>query len=304
MYQDLVKQNITVHNALDALNFADTTIATNYNELVLLIKTPVLDGRIFNKVYVFPVVNNHKEIHLTSRNYLTHETGNYIVKSLTSTIYKTHEATFDNSECLPNLLSGQHARCIYSMIPPDEEITVINDENIIINSDKKIFLASNCGLSNRTLTGTFLITFHSCEVNINNTIYSNKIQSLVESPIRLPLEGIIIQKQFTIANLSLEHLHNLHLEARKEMDYIRLNNTSIQWPTWSILGGLISLPYMIIGVMILLKIIFHRSATIKIQHSPNTSHIQDPWNEIQPNLRPLTIRDVIRTEPHLSGGTS
>lgn len=299
LYQDLAKQNITVHNALEALNFVDTTIATNSKELTLLIKTPILDKRIFNKIHVFPVTSNHKQIHLTKRNYLTHETGNYIVDSLDSTIYKIHEIELDNSKCIPNLLSGKQAICNYTMNPLEDEITVINDENLVINSNKTVFFTSNCGISNRTLTGTFLITFHDCDVNINNHSYSSKIRKIAGSPIQLPLDGIAVQMQFSIANLSLEHLHNLHLETRKEMEYIRLNNTSIKWPAWSILGGIISLPCLITGTAILLKILLRRSTTVKIQQTPNTTPIQEPMKDIQPNLRSLTIRDVIRTEPHL-----
>ncbi|XP_055625286.1 uncharacterized protein LOC129767975 [Toxorhynchites rutilus septentrionalis] len=299
LYHDVFKQNITVHNAVEALNFADTTIATNGKELTLLIKTPILDKRIFNKIHVFPVTNNHKQIHLTNRNYLTHETGNYMVNTLQPTIYKTYEVVFDNSRCIPNLLFGNQATCNYTMNPPEDQITIINDENIILNSDKNISFTSTCGLKNRTFTGTFLITFHDCEININNISYSNEIQNMVGSPIQLPLDGITIQKQLTIANLSLEHLHHLHLEMRKEMEYIRLNNTSIEWPAWSIMGGIISFPCMIIGIVILLKIFSHRSATVKIKQIPSTTPTQEPLKDIQPNPRPMTIRDVIRTEPHL-----
>lgn len=295
-----MKQNITLHNALEALSFADTTIATNTKELTLLIKTPILDKRIFNKIHVFPVTSNHKQIHLTKRNYLNHETGSYIVSSLTENIYKIQETEFDNSRCVPNLLSGQQASCNYTLNPPDEEIIIINNENIILNTDGNITLTSNCGINNRTLTGTFLISFHDCEMIIKNISYSNIIRNMAGNLIQLPLDGLNIQKQFTIANLSLEHLHNLHLEMRKEMDYIRLNNTSIEWPSWPLFGGIFSLPFTIIGFAILLKIFSHRQATVRIQTSKATTN-QEPVVELQPRIRSLTLMDVIRTEPQLSG---
>lgn len=302
LYQDLSKQNITLHNVLEALSFADTTIATNTKELALLIKTPILDKRIFNKIHVYPITSNHKQIHLAKRNYLNHHTGNYIVNSLESFIYKVHETEFDDSRCVPNLLSEQQASCNYTMNPSDEEVIPINDGNIILNTNQNVSFSSNCGIRNRALTGTFLISFHDCEVTINNISYSNTIQNMAESPIQLPLDGISIQKQFTIANLSLEHLHSLHLEMRKEMDYIRLNNTSfsIKWPSWPVFGGIVSFPCMIIGIAVFFKVFSHRSATVKIQAS-NAIATQEPVVDIQPRIRPLTLMDVIRTEPHLSG---
>ncbi|XP_062711508.1 uncharacterized protein LOC115268173 [Aedes albopictus] len=302
LYQDLSKQNITLHNVLEALSFADTTIATNTKELALLIKTPILDKRIFNKIHVYPITSNHKQIHLAKRNYLNHHTGNYIVNSLESFIYKVHETEFDDSRCVPNLLSEQQASCNYTMNPSDEEVIPINDGNIILNTNQNVSFSSNCGIRNRALTGTFLISFHDCEVTINNISYSNTIQNMAESPIQLPLDGISIQKQFTIANLSLEHLHSLHLEMRKEMDYIRLNNTSfsIKWPSWPVFGGIVSFPCMIIGIADFFKVFSHRSATVKIQAS-NAIATQEPVVDIQPRIRPLTLMEVIRTEPHLSG---
>lgn len=264
-----------------------------------MIKTPILDKRIFNKIHVFPVTANHKQIHLTNRNYLTHETGNFIVSTLEPTIYKIHEVAFDSSRCIPNLFSGQQANCNYTMNPPKDEITIINNENIIINSDNNMVFTSTCGIINRTFTGTFLITFHDCEVNINNITYSNRVQNIGGYPIQLPLDGIIIQKQFTIANLSLEHLHHLHLETRKEMEYIRLNNTSLEWPTWSMLGGIFAFPCIITGTVFLLKIFLHRSATVKIKQISSNPPAEEPLKDIQPIIKPLTFREMIRTEPHL-----
>lgn len=146
---------------------------------------------------------------------------------------------------------------------------------------------------------TYLIHFRNCQLYINSTTYTSRLKTLPGNPTQIHLNGVEIKKHQEILNLSLEHLHKLHTETRKELDVIRLSTKSIQWPTWSILSGAFSLHCVIIGIVILLMCFSNRTATVEIQQMSNSTSTREPLRDIQPNFRWLTIQEVIRTEPHL-----
>ncbi|XP_058828545.1 uncharacterized protein LOC131688355 [Topomyia yanbarensis] len=303
LINDLARENITVHTALEAMNYATTSVATNSLEIALIIKMPKLDPRIFNKIRLYPIIHKNKQIHIDHRFYLTHKDEIYSINSVEPTIFDANEINLDNSTCIPKLLKGEQATCNFTTNPVEEEIIFLDNQHLFINTMKNFTLSSNCGLTNRNLTGAFIVFFRNCQLYINNVLYSSRVKTLPGNPIQLPLDGIDVNMHQEILNISLDHLHKLHLETRKELDVIRLSTNSIKWPTLSIFGGIMSLPSLI-GIAFLLRFLIHRSATINIQPAARITTVEDPVPDIQPNIRRLTIREVIRTEPHLSGRTS
>ena len=297
--QDISAQNITTHNILEALNYADTAIASNRDELTLLIKTPVLDPRIFVKTHIFPITSNKKKIYLRRRNYLMHESEYYMVESLVPTIYKISDLETDNTACIPKLLSEQQAYCNYTQDSLEKEVTIIDSENIILNTKRNVSMTSSCGMKNRTLNGTYLINFHDCEININNISFRSEKRKLSTDPIQLPLDGITIQEQYTIVNLSLESLHNMHLETRKELDLIRLENNSVQFPHWHIFGGMVSLP-IIIGIILFFSKCYKKQTTIKIAHEKPSISNSDTHKKPQVSThKRITLADIVLPEAQL-----
>ncbi|XP_058816748.1 uncharacterized protein LOC131680031 [Topomyia yanbarensis] len=282
LINDLTRENITVHTALEAMNYATTSVATNSLEIALIIKMPKLDPRIFNKIRLYPIIHKNKQIHIDHRFYLTHKDEIYSINSVEPTIFDANEINLDNSTCIPKLLKGEQATCNFTTNPVEEEVIFLDNQHLFINTMKNFTLSSNCGLTNRNLTGAFIVFFRNCQLYINNVLYSSRVKTLPGNPIQLPLDGIDVNMHQEILNISLDHLHKLHLETRKELDVIRLSTNSIKWPTLSIFGGIMSLPSLI----------------------ARTTTVEDPVPDIQPNIRRLTIREVIRTEPHLSGRTS
>ncbi|XP_065086119.1 uncharacterized protein LOC135708105 [Ochlerotatus camptorhynchus] len=224
LVKDLRKENLTVWNIAEALTYVTTSIVTNELDIALLLKLPKLDPRVFKKIYVLPIWFLRQQLHISNSNY-----GNeyYTVSSLQPTIFNSKDITLDSTACVPNLLNGKTVKCDY-LANPVEEIVSTDNQHLITNIFGKFIMHSNCGPFERNLSRTYLISFNNCEVTINNQTFSNYNQSITGEPIYLPLYGIPIEKQHTVVNLSLHHLHNLHLEARKEMEEIRLNTTSIQ----------------------------------------------------------------------------
>lgn len=269
LMQDLGKENITVWNIADALTYATTSMVTNEREIALLIKMPKLDPKVFRKILIIPTWFNRRQIHLHNKNYLQHESLYYMVHSLQPMIFDFNHIIQDESECVPKLLEGKPASCDY-LSNPMENIIPIDNQHLVTNLLGNFTLRTNCGISERNLSGTHLITYSNCKVIINNQTFVNQIQNITGGLFHLPLYGVPIDQRQEVVNLSLEHLHNLHLQTRNEMEFIRLKNKSLQWPRWSIFGGLTATPF-IIGIVLFLVFSFRRNPRVSIQMNQPTN---------------------------------
>lgn len=67
---DLERENVTVHSSSEVVAYAKTAIATNHQDIILFIKMPKLDSRIFRKVHVYPTIHSQRQIHATKKFFL------------------------------------------------------------------------------------------------------------------------------------------------------------------------------------------------------------------------------------------
>lgn len=318
LISDLDKENVTVHTGIEAISYASTAILSNRLEIALIIKMPKLDPRIFDKVHIYPIVQDQKQIHVPTPFYLIHESEIYQVNSIEPTIFDNSEIQLDNSTCLPRLLRGNPAVCNFTVNHARGQISYLDDQHLLINSLTNFTLISNCGITDRNLSGSFVIYFNNCQLTINNITYHKRTQNLPGNPIKLPLDGIEVKKHREVLNISLEHLHQLHLDTRKELEVIRLSASSITWPHWTLIGG-ISFSPLIIGTIIL-SCFRGRTIRVKINerrkaNNNTTTGNQHHATKISPidlensngtvtynqhNIfRKPSPADMIRMEPHL-----
>lgn len=302
--KDLDSQNVTIHTASEAVTYARTSIATNHQEIVLFIKMPKLDSRVFRKVRIYPIFHNHQQIHTIEKFLLIHPTAKFTIKTLEPAIYNIEDTEVADSACIPNLLDGKAAVCNYTSNPIQHEVVSIDTHHILINTANNFTLSSDCGTTDRILYGSYLIQYENCTLIIDNVSYTSKIRNITGTPLHLPLDGISITKNGDVLNLSMEHLHELQMEARKDLDYLRLNNNSLHFPHWSIFGGITILP-IIIGIAILFSIFSHRSTTVKLQTvipevKPDVkeNHGNPESVKVIDNFKKLTIADVMPLELH------
>lgn len=292
---DLAREKVIVSTAAEAISYTTTSVATNQREIVLLIKLPKLNAKIYRKVYIHPIIHNNQQVHLSDRNYLIHDNETYIVSSLETTIYKTTEVRIEGSTCIPRLLEGKPAICNFTSNPTPQEIISIDDEHLLINTARNFTIRTDCGLTERNLSGSYLISYRNCSVNVSNFMFSNIIQQLTGKPTHLSLQGVTMTKDRTILNLSLEHLHHLQTETRKDLELIRLENKSLKWIPWSIFGAFSFTP-IIIGLAIFLSC-FIRRKSMKIELNQQSKEVPNSY-ETMVNFNPTNLKELIRTEPH------
>ncbi|XP_058064653.1 uncharacterized protein LOC131214288 [Anopheles bellator] len=299
---DFDQEHIHANTIAEAMSFTSVTILTNSHELALLIKMPRLDPRNFTKTLVFPILqNNCTALHLPERMHLSHIDKNYIVKTLDITIYKKVDIRNDTSPCSANLLKGNTAECDYISNPTCEEIITIDNRHILLNTVGNFGLSSTCGIPDRNLSGPFLITYEDCQLYVNKTLMSDEVQHLPANPIHLQLDGITVNKKKELLNISIDYLHQFHLETRKELDLIHLENNSVKWPHVSIFGGITAIP-VIITIVIVFVICHQRRIAIAIHaepEPPRQTTVQEAATLMTSTPREQTLRNILRVEPQL-----
>lgn len=298
--KDLERENVTVHSSAEVVTYATTSIATNYQEIILLIKMPKLDPRVFHKILVCPTFHNRQQIHTTKKYFLIHPSEKFTVHTLEPTIYNLEDTEVADSSCIPNLLDGKAAVCNYTSNPIQQEIISIDTHHILVNIAKNFTFSSDCSGSERILSGSYLIQYENCTIQINGIPYTSQTRNIAGKPIYLPLDGITISKNGDVLNLSMEHLHKLQSETRKELDLLRLETNSLHFPHWPLFGGIAILP-IIIGIAIFFSIFFHRTTKIKLQTVPsNKEHhgAQEPRQSVE-NFKTFSIVDTMNQEVHL-----
>lgn len=145
-------------------------------------------------------------------------------------------------ECLPKLIKGITAKCNFIVSPKNFEVLRVNNNTLLINSNEKFTVNSDCGMSNRTLLASYLIEFEACQVSINDTTtYTTKATQLHGADLFYPLDGITINSHYDVLNLTIDHLYDLYQQMRRELDHVLLENNSFHfiWPSISIFGGVI-----------------------------------------------------------------
>lgn len=144
---DLARENLTVHTSVEATNYATISVVSNNLEIVVIIKMPKLDPRIFNKIRLLPIIHDQKQIHILNQFYLTHNGSIYGISSIEPTIFDIHQTHLDNTTCIPKLFKGGSATCNFASNPVEEEIFFLDDQHFLINTMKNFTMSSTCGIT-------------------------------------------------------------------------------------------------------------------------------------------------------------
>ncbi|XP_053679112.1 uncharacterized protein LOC128730095, partial [Anopheles nili] len=234
------------------------------------------------------ITNRNKKIHVPKQFYLSLNSQLFIIPNGNEYIYDLKELQEDNGECVPALLRGQQAACDFVANPTKFEIIHLDMMHILINSAVEFTIKTTCGLKKRNLTGSFLLSYKSCEIFLNEEEISHNKTELHGSPLNLPIYGLNVTSVTNVLNPNLEHLYSIHVELRKEMHQIRLESKSFTWNGWS---------KPVICVYLIISKQKRTVINIRGQPTSKTTSAQ-PQQEIQTDtIKPPTMMAVFRTEP-------
>lgn len=248
----LEEQNVTLFSVDHAYQFLGIEAVYKDSKLYFIIFIPLLEPKQYSNLLLEPLPINEKIIKLPSTSAIVSNNRTFFIirpcSNIQQNIICDTKDLLDAStdECYSKILNGESGNCTLTSTSTETIIKRLTDSNVILINAQSVHLKTDCNLSERNLTGTFLITFANCSMTINNVSYSNReLYSRNPSQI-IPLEGLSIQESNYEVSMTLKKLHELHLESRQKLSYVETTNQtyiSIGFSFMSIVLGLTVIIY-------------------------------------------------------------
>lgn len=193
-YDEIINNNIT----LEELSEIQLRIAMYNSTLLLILSLPNYETTFYANIIIEPVPN--KNDHLQLKSEITR------VLSLNNILYYPtkykKQLTEINDKCIQTIFKNPMIECKFEINTETFVKTITENIALIVNS--KDDLIQNCNTQNIQLNGTYLLKFENCQIQINQTIISNK--NYVNHVI-LPNVLKEMTKLRDVSNITLEKIH-------------------------------------------------------------------------------------------------
>lgn len=253
----LEEQNITLISVDQAYEFLGIKALYKASKIYFIILVPHVEPQTFNKFILEPLPIGDREIKLPAPQAITSRDATYFINGPCQLIEQNtlcdlkELINVSNDRCFSKLLNGLSANCVFTETSINEDIKRLTDNHVVIKNAKTINFTTDCQLSNRVLSGTFLIYFNNCSVKLNNRNFSSYEYHGNAPPVLVPLDGLHIEETTFEPIVSLERLHQFNLENRQKLQLMETDNgykTNVMAGIFSIsiFLGSILLTYVII----------------------------------------------------------
>lgn len=297
--QILSDQGIPTNLLDEALGFASVTIGTDGQTLLYIINIPNLSNSSYQHLRIVPILTDSLRIKLEGNEYIY---GNDELYLKTDTCSKLGNWSLCNlnslkdvstDECISNLIIGHDSKCTYENIVHHPIVTEMSPTILLLNQVNDS-LKNTCGVSDRNLVGSFLITYQNCSVTIQNTTFTNRIIDAVEHPIFSLSTGLNVVKRNIEQPTDIHSLNRLHHKNLEHLEDLRFTTVTHHW---TIVGGF-SFTTLIIITFIIFTLFKFRTKSAKRHINPSKSvkpvddHSADPASSERfyqpPSLRTLS----------------
>lgn len=247
----------------EALGFATSTIGTNGDIILYIINIPHLGNQTYRHLRIEPIIANSKRIKLEGNDFIygngklflrnnpCRQLSNWSLCELSD----LKDMTEDN--CILKIITGQNSKCNYEQILHHEVATEMGPNTLLLNEVNDT-LRNTCGIADRFLLGSFLITYQNCSVSIRNRTFTNQVIKIVQQPIYLPSIGLNVTQNRIEYPTDIHTLTKLHHNNLQHLE--NLQQTS--WNQfWTIIGGLSSSSAIIFVFVIYVLFRMKRQAT-------------------------------------------
>ena len=292
--QILKKHNVIPNSVEQVYQFLELSAYYNNTELIFVVYIPLLDDTKFNTIILEPIPVGNRTLILPASTAMQSGNRTYFITSDCTRVENyaicEQQNLLDVSKdsCYSKLLLGSSGNCSFTERLNLNEVKLLNSNHIIIKSDSKSEVRSDCGIIERNLKGTYLIEFHNCSVFVNGSRFQNTETWKAEKSIILPLDGLqIFENHFEPTT----NIHQLNIANRQQIENIAKENklrtyTSISMSTCSI----------ILIIILCLLWIVKRPVSIKIQNNkPISGTIAKSILNEQPTAEDSTIEKTTKT---------
>ncbi|XP_058816668.1 uncharacterized protein LOC131679941 [Topomyia yanbarensis] len=236
----LEQQNVRIDRTDQIYNFLGLSAFFNNSKIIFVVSIPRIENSTYTEFLLEPIPLSKRILKLPASVALQNDNKTYFIKDECQHIGKTKLCSLNNlidisrDLCFSKLLRGLSGNCTFTKSHSPTEIKRIMDDHIIIKNIHDVKIESNCGLTSRNLSGTYLVEFHNCSVFINDTEYNNVEVSKSEPTFIMPLDGLHINEQTLETKDNIEEIHiknRHHIETitrqHKIQTYTSLSMSSI-----------------------------------------------------------------------------
>ena len=217
--QKIEANGITLNSLEETYDFLDLIAFHNKTKIIFIVLIPLIDSSNYKNLLIEPLIIGNKILKLPSSTAIQDDRSTYFVIKECQRVQGNHLCTKDNllniteDPCFSRIFRGHSGKCSFIGTTSPYEIRPITGNHIVLKQVNSLTLASNCGISNRTLTGTFLVEFHNCSVILNGSRFDNTELIKTAPPLTLPLDGLEIHENNFEPLLRVEELNiaNRHL---------------------------------------------------------------------------------------------
>ena len=217
-YDEIINNNITI----EELSEIQLRIAMYNSTLLLILSIPNYETALYANVIIAPVPN--KDDHLQLKPEITR------VLSLNNILYyptkykKQLNKVID--KCVQTLFENPMIECKFE-INTETFVNTIT-ENIALIANSKDDLIQNCNTQKIQLNGTYLLKFENCQIQVNQTIISNKnyVNHLILPNVLKKMTKLVDVSNITLEKIHLQNINNLDKIIDVQYTHVQYRNGS------------------------------------------------------------------------------
>ncbi|XP_055546186.1 uncharacterized protein LOC129730680 [Wyeomyia smithii] len=231
----LENSGISVNSDEQVYEFLEPAAFYNGSCIVFLIKIPKFLQGIYQQIIVENIPINEEIIPIdfthavlgTNVTFVMNDTCVNIEQNIICKLQTMKNVS--NDMCIHRLLRGNPSSCPFKKYNGIHEVKSMGNGKILIrNALKAVQLKNSCSYGPKNLTGSFLITFRDCSVEIENQSFENTQLDYSNILEMLPLQSTLINKSKTIVT-DTQILQQLHTNNRKRIEVLETNNHHVSY---------------------------------------------------------------------------
>lgn len=266
----LEEKGVSVNSLEETYDYLELSAYHNNSNIIFVISIPLLENQLYENFYLEPLPVGNKILKTLSTHAMRSNESTFIIIKDCKRIQKgklcdqNNVANITTDECIPNLLQGRSANCPFTDCINPTEVKLITGNLLVLKKVKSLEINSTCGLTNRYLTGSYLIKFHNCSIHLNGSKFENTEVIRAESPLVLPLDGLTITESHFESTIRLE---DIHINNRKFLEDFTKSHRIQTYSSFTM--STLSFLTMITAVMIVAWKVIHRKRKF-VSEKPNS----------------------------------
>ncbi|XP_055633550.1 uncharacterized protein LOC129773911 [Toxorhynchites rutilus septentrionalis] len=237
--ETLSKQGLHTELLEEVLNLAKVTIGTDNEILLYVINVPTFYPQNYDDIRIEAIFKKSERIQLKGNNYIKGSTELLLQKNPCkrfgnwSLCYRSDLEDVSEDRCISNIVKGIESRCTYEHVSTHPPTVQLSPTTVLLN-DINNTLHNTCGITDRNLTGSFIIVYRNCSITIEKYKYANNIIRTINQRIFIPSTSLILMQESVENKIDVYSLHQRQHQHLKYLEHLK-SETTVH--TWSLIGG-------------------------------------------------------------------